>query len=352
MPKNIVLCLDGTGNELKAKGNTNVVRLYEMLTLNDPEHQVAFYDPGLGTFGAQGAVTPMARAFTKLLGLAAGYGMRTNLADAYTYLMQTYEPGDRIFIFGFSRGAYTARALAGMLHLAGLIRPGAENLVPYAIKVYARSKDNWTAEDWKQTHKFADAFCIEVDGSRSIPIHFLGIWDSVKAAGILRWNLKWPYTRKIPNVEHAAHAVSIDEKRRPYKEYLLQPEESRSQNVDEAWFAGVHSDVGGAFEDDHRLSDIGLKWMAEHAIEAGLLVSMKAFRKTCAVTLDNALGKIHRMGWVWAFLTYRKRPIPANARIHSSVRSRMEGDPSYKLRASETTIVWDDPHWARVGNDR
>ena len=152
MAKNIVLCLDGTGNELKAKGNTNVVRLYEILTLSDPDRQVAFYDPGLGTFGAKGAVTPIARRFTKLLGLAAGYGMRANLADAYTYLMQTYTPGDRIFIFGFSRGAYTARALAGMLHLVGLIRPGAENLVPYAIKVYARSVRNWTDDNWKQTH--------------------------------------------------------------------------------------------------------------------------------------------------------------------------------------------------------
>jgi uncharacterized protein (DUF2235 family) len=237
-----------------------------------------------------------------------------------------------------------------MLHLAGLIRPGAENLVPYAIKVYARSKQNWTAEDWRQTRRFANAFCIEVDGSRSIPIHFLGIWDSVKAAGILRWNLKWPYTRKIPNVEHARHAVSIDEKRRPYQEYLLQPEQSDSQDVHEVWFAGVHSDIGGAFEDDRRLSDISLKWMVEHAIEAGLLLNSKAFHKACAVTADNALGKIHRMSWVWLLLTYRRRPIPANARIHASVRSRTETDPGYRLRASHESIVWDDPEWARMGD--
>jgi uncharacterized protein (DUF2235 family) len=349
--KNIVLCLDGTGNELRAKGNTNVVRLYEMLSLDDSRRQVAFYDPGLGTFGAKGALTPIARRFTKLLGLAAGYGMRTNLADAYTYLMQTYDPGDRIFIFGFSRGSYTARALAGMLHLAGLIRPGAENLVPYAIQVYARSKKNWTPEDWNQTHRFADAFCIEVNGSRSIPIHFLGIWDSVKAAGILRWNLKWPYTRKIPNVDRARHAVAIDEKRRPYKEYLVQPQ-STSQDVREVWFAGVHSDVGGTFEDDHRLADISLKWMVEQAIEAELRVNMKAFRETCVVSIDNARGKVHRMGWVWVFLTYRKRPItPSNARIHASVGIRMESDPSYRLRASGETIVWDDPQWAEVLDD-
>jgi uncharacterized protein (DUF2235 family) len=262
--------------------------------------------------------------------------------------MQAYEPGDRIFIFGFSRGAYTARALAGMLHVAGLIRSGAENLVPYAIKVYARSKREWTDEDWEQTHRFADTFCAEVDGSRSIPVHFVGIWDTVKAAGILRWNLKWPYTRKIPNVATARHAVSIDEKRRPYKEYLVQPEESRSQDIGEVWFAGVHSDIGGAFEDDHRLSDICLRWMVKHAIEAGLLVSAAA-GDTSRVTADNALGTIHRMGWPWALLTYRRRPIPAGARIHASVQARIESDPTYKFPASEGSSLWDDPEWSLGG---
>jgi uncharacterized protein (DUF2235 family) len=85
MAKNIVLCLDGTGNQVRAKGNTNVVRLYEMLDLRDPAAQVAFYDPGVGTFRSQGAVTPIARWTTKILALAVGYGLRTNLAEAYTY---------------------------------------------------------------------------------------------------------------------------------------------------------------------------------------------------------------------------------------------------------------------------
>jgi uncharacterized protein (DUF2235 family) len=131
--KNIVVCLDGTGNQLKAKGNTNVVRLYEMLDLTDPSKQIAYYDPGVGTFSAQGAWTPIGQRISKLFGLAFGSGLRTNLGEAYTYLMQHYEDGDRLFIFGFSRGAYTARALAGLLRAAGLLRPGSENLVPYAV---------------------------------------------------------------------------------------------------------------------------------------------------------------------------------------------------------------------------
>jgi uncharacterized protein (DUF2235 family) len=350
MAKNIVLCLDGTANQLKAKGNTNVVRLYELLDHDDPERQVAFYDPGVGTFGSQGAVTPVARWFTRVLGLAVGYGLRTNLAEAYTYLMQTYEPGDRVFVFGFSRGAYTARALCGMVHRAGLLRPGAENLVPYAVRVYARSKRNWSEDDWEQTDKFARAFAVEQHGSRSLPIHFLGIWDSVKAAGVLRWNLKWPYTRQVPNVAIARHAVSIDEKRRPYREYLVRPANDRT-DLREVWFAGVHSDVGGSFEDDHRLADITLAWMARHAAEAGLVMHDDLYQKATALTADHAAGVRHRMGWVWAVLTTRTRPIaPEDALVHSSVRDRMQAVPGYgpSLPAS---VRWDDPGWVGTSPD-
>ncbi|WP_234439638.1 MULTISPECIES: T6SS phospholipase effector Tle1-like catalytic domain-containing protein [Streptomyces] len=124
MGKNIVVCLDGTGNQLKARGNTNVVKLYEMLDLHDPTAQIAYYDPGVGTFSAAGAWTTPGRKISKLLGLAFGSGLKANLAEAYTYLMHHYEPGDRIFLFGFSRGAYTARALAGLLKSVGLLRRG------------------------------------------------------------------------------------------------------------------------------------------------------------------------------------------------------------------------------------
>jgi uncharacterized protein (DUF2235 family) len=207
--KNIVICLDGTGNQLKAKGNTNVVRLYEMLDLSEPTKQIAYYDPGVGTFSAQGAWTPIGRRVTKLAGLAFGYGLRTNLGEAYTYLMQNYQDGDRLFIFGFSRGAYTARALAGFLKAAGLLRVGSENLVPYAVGVYARNKD-WSDDDWAQLHRFAGTFSRRVDEQTGVPVEFMGIWDSVKAAGILAWSLNWLYTRQIPNVRAVHHAVSID----------------------------------------------------------------------------------------------------------------------------------------------
>src|SRR2546423_4525791 len=156
------MCLDGTGNQLRAKGNTNVVRLYEMLDLSEPSKQIAYYDPGVGTFGAQGAWTPLGQRVTKLLGLLIGLGLRTNLGEAYTYLMRNYEAGDNIYLFGFSRGAYTVRALAGLLKSTGLLRPGSENLVPYTVGVYARNKD-WSDDDWNLLHEFAGTFSRKVD---------------------------------------------------------------------------------------------------------------------------------------------------------------------------------------------
>src|SRR3954465_11872160 len=118
--KNLVICLDGTGNQVRATRNTNVVRLYEMLDHSDPGVQVAYYDPGVGTFSAQGAWTSAGRSVSKLLGLAFGSGIRQNLAEAYTFLIQNWEPGDRLFVFGFSQGAFAARALAGLIHRAGV----------------------------------------------------------------------------------------------------------------------------------------------------------------------------------------------------------------------------------------
>jgi len=345
MGKNIVVCLDGTGNQLKARGSTNVVRLFEMLDLSDPGQQVAYYDPGVGTFGAQGAWTPLARRLTKLAGLALGYGLRTNLGEAYTYLLHEYEEGDRLFIFGFSRGAYTARALAGLLHVIGLLRPGSENLVPYVVSVYSRNK-TLSRDDWTQVHRFAEAFSRKVGGRTSFPVDFMGLWDSVKAAGILRWNLHWLYTRQIPNVRIARHAVSIDEKRRPYREYLISPRDKPPIPViEEVWFAGVHSDVGGTFDDDPRLPQITLKWMVEGAAACGILLKKGAYRKSCTVSADNASGTIHRMGWVWGLLTYRRRRVPPDAHVHQSVRDRISTDPGYESKVPSTAL-YEDVHWA------
>jgi len=341
MGKNVIVCLDGTGNQLQARASTNVVRLYEMLDLSDPALQVAYYDPGVGTFSAQGTWTAPARALSKLIGLAFGGGIRENLAEAYTFLMQNWEPGDKVFIFGFSRGAFAARALAGILYRAGVFRRGCENLVQYLVANYTGHRGDWTDDDWKQIDRMSAAFAHVQRGRRSVPIEFLGLWDSVRAAGILRQSMTWPYTRQLPNVQHAWHAVSIDELRRPYREYLVTA--TPKTTVNEVWFAGVHSDIGGTFVDDARLAEITLKWMVDGARERGLLVRDRAYRKHCAVDATHADGTVHRMGRIWMLLGQRRRPLPGGARVHSSVQKR-SAPPDHRNRIP-TDAVWEDQAW-------
>lgn len=354
MAKNIVICLDGTNNKLRAAANTNVVRLFDLLDLSDPARQVAYYDPGVGTFSSPAAWTPVARTLSRYAGLMFGAGLRQNLGEAYTYLMGSYEPGDRVFVFGFSRGAYTARALTGMLEVFGIFRPSAQNLVPYAVGEYARQeKKAKQKEDWAVLREYARIYGLPLDGSRKghAPVHFVGVWDTVKAAGTLWRQLRWPYTRKLPHAETVRHAVSIDERRRSFVEYLVhEPDPDHllvaRQDLQEVWFAGVHSDVGGMFREGARLSDLPLKWMVEEAVEAGLLVRPRAYKEVAHVGEDEATGAPHRMGRLWALLGSHRRKVPAGALVHASVQRRIEKDPDYARRLPlPHTFV--DPAWDR-----
>ncbi len=358
MPRNLVLCLDGTGAQLRARGNSNVVLLYRLLDHSDPSRQIAYYEPGVGTFAAAGAWTPVARWVSRMAGMAFGIGLRQNLAQAYTWLMQNWIPGDRIYVLGFSRGAYTARALVGLLRTVGILRPGSENLVPYVIATYAR-KGGEEHIDWAEIHLTSEVFAQHVQGRSTVPVQFLGLWDTVKAAGFLRWEIRWPYTLQLPNAATIRHAVSIDEKRAPFRESLV---DARTDGtLEEVWFAGVHTDVGGTFVDpvlpgagatdaqpgrrlpDARLSTITLKWMLEGAVREGVMVRPRAAAAACTVGEADASATIHRRGWAWILLGTYHRKVPAEAFVHSSVRARMLADPGYKAPAS---VQWADPDWA------
>src|SRR6185312_1247007 len=123
---------------------------------------------------------------------------------------------------------------------------GSENLVPYVIATYAR-KGGEEHIDWAEVHLTSEVFAQHVQGRSTVPVQFLGLWDTVKAAGILRWEIRWPYTRHLPNAATIRHAVSIDEKRAPFRESLV---DARTDGtLEEVWFAGVHTDVGGTFAD-------------------------------------------------------------------------------------------------------
>lgn len=350
MARNIVVCLDGTGNEVKAVGASNVLKIVELLDLADPAKQIVYYDPGVGTFAAPSASSGPAKLWSRLGGLALGHGMRQNLAEAYTFLMQAWQPGDKVYVFGFSRGAYTARALCGMLYRVGLLRPDSANLVPYAVRVYARrpgkDSDLTRPEGWNRMDRFAEALSVRPSPpSLAFPIDFLGLFDTVQATRFLGRDIRWPYTNQLPNVRVVRHAVSIDERRRPYRESLVPvPPDGKAPTVSETWFAGVHSDVGGGFDATPELGRITMRWMMDGAQAQGLLLRPQRYRRRYPQTEQDAFGPVHPMSRLWALALYRQRPIPPGAEVHASVRTRITRDPAYGRRVG-SDVIWDDQAW-------
>ena len=349
MPKNVVVCLDGTNNQLRKAHNTNVVRLFNLLDLHDRRTQEAIYLPGVGTFSAPGAWSPPARRISRYAGLMFGAGLRENLGAAYSFLMETYEPDDRIFVFGFSRGAYNARALVGMLDVFGVFRRGSEHMVPYAVGAYAQQEDRRRGDDFFDGLRvYAETHSITRNGHT--PVHFVGLWDTVKSAGTLTRQLTWPFTRQMPHARTIRHAVAIDETRRPFAPYLVytpHPNHLRvdkEQDLKEVWFSGVHSDVGGMFKTGTLLSDIALKWIADEALANGLLVRRNAYAEMSRLKGVDPTGPWHKMGQAWKLLGPGRRFVPADALIHASVGERVAKDPDYaKKRLPKTPeYVYED----------
>jgi Uncharacterized alpha/beta hydrolase domain (DUF2235) len=268
MPKNIVICCDGTGNAY-GECNSNVVNLYSTLIVN--EKQAAYYHPGVGTMGAPAARGKLETKWSKLKGLAFGSGLLDNIGDAYRFLMDKYEDADRIYLFGFSRGAYTVRGLAGMLHMCGLLCPGNEGLIPYILKMYARrSRD---AGGLQSTLAVAEGF--KYTFSRHCDVHFAGLWDTVSSVGWVSDPIMLPFEGHNPIVKTGRHAVSIHERRCYYSDVLWGPAD-QGQDLKQVWFAGVHSDVGGSYpEKQSGLAQNALEWMLVEARAAGLLIDVR-----------------------------------------------------------------------------
>jgi len=273
MPRNIVVCCDGTGNEF-GDSNSNVVKLASTLVID--QHQVSYYHPGVGTMGSPTARNWLEKKWDVICGLAFGFGITFCIADAYHYLMQTYEPGDQIYLFGFSRGAYTARALGGLLHMYGLLHKGNEGLIPYITEKFAtRTKETQgMAHTLEVAEGFKQTFC------QDVLLHFVGVWDTVSSVGWISDPVVIPFTANNPIMEIGRHAVSIDERRCFFRDNLwgkpFQPGEPGfrvPQDIKQVWFSGVHSDVGGSYpEGESGLSKITLEWMLREAKLAGLRI--------------------------------------------------------------------------------
>lgn len=351
MPKNIVICCDGTGNEF-GDHNSNVVKLYGTLIV-DGRQQVAYYHPGVGTMGAPSAHNRVSKAWSIVTGLAFGSGLLANVGDAYRYLMDVFEAGDRVFLFGFSRGAYTVRALAGVLHMFGLLRTGNDGLIPYIIRMFAKR----TREEAGMKHTFEVAEEFKATFGRHCPLHFVGVWDTVSSVGWIWDPLKLPYTAQNPDMLNGRHAISIDERRCYFRNNLWGPA-LPNQNIKQVWFAGVHSDVGGSYAyPQSGLSQISLEWVLCEAVSFGMLVDPEKAETALGRTTPspqvppNPRQKIHNSLTFWWWLLeffphsyydpVAKRPrwrIPLGARrhipdgsvLHSTAGEKRSLDQSYK----------------------
>ncbi|EZF31568.1 hypothetical protein TMEN_2627 [Trichophyton mentagrophytes] len=279
--RRLVLCFDGTGNHFKGnESDSNVVKLYQMLDRHD-KRQFHYYQPGIGTFNVNmsNSITIFGRMRSKIseiIDKAIGTSFEYHVSSGYRFLMRYYKPGDDIYIFGFSRGAYTARFLAEMIEHVGLLSMGNEDMIRFVYGAFSkwqtiRGKTNKTPKDIEvedYLQKLKVTFC-----RKEVGVFFLGLFDCVNSVSTLEIpfsHREYRYCAPSP-AKHVRHALSIHERRLKFKPALFTFEsEDKEASVKEVWFAGNHSDVGGgfAYENNARflLSDIPLAWMLEEAL--------------------------------------------------------------------------------------
>lgn len=281
--KRIILCCDGTWNKpgIKDRGmlvKTNVQKIFEAINEGTGDiQQVKFYGQGVGTgFSVR----------DRFLGGGAGVGIDRNIQDAYKFIMWNYSPGDQLYLFGFSRGAYTVRSLAGLVRNCGIMKPEYLHLVDEAYHLY-RDRTALTHPDSDLMKAFKRSYGID---EVETEIKFMGVWDTVGALGIpLRWfnwlNTKYKFhdVKLGSQVKFAYHALAIDEKRKIFEPALWELNEhtntiAGTQVCQQVWFPGVHSNVGGGFADSG-LSDTTLLWMINRAVDTGLQIDQNFLAK-------------------------------------------------------------------------
>lgn len=275
MPKRLVVCCDGTWNtpDQLSGGQpapTNVTKLALAVSSHDTAgvEQRVFYHPGVGTTRGE-----------RLRGGAFGFGLSRGVRDTYRFLVANFEPGDELFFFGFSRGAFTARSAAGFVRNSGILRPEHADRVDEAYALY-RSR---------QAHPHGiEAQLFRRSYSNETRIRFIGVWDTVGALGIplsglrlvnvLNRGSQFHDTDLSTTVDAAFQALAIDEKRGPFRPAVWTKQPSpHAQEVEQVWFAGVHSDVGGGYA-DHSLADVPLLWMLDKATKHGLDIDQGTLR--------------------------------------------------------------------------
>ncbi|HTN98237.1 MAG TPA: DUF2235 domain-containing protein [Nordella sp.] len=346
-PKNIVICLDGTGNSMVGNA-TNVIRIFQLVR-NASDRQIAYYAPGVGTQTSPGKVSVMGARLRRLAGMAFGYGTIADVENAYSFIANNYQAGDRLFFFGFSRGAYSVRFLASVIHQIGLLPAGQTQLLPHAIRAAL-------AGDEDTTQKFAGMFCVAKP-----KIAFLGLFDTVKSGFYFDdsgWKLvrtSLPYSWYNPDVLKVRQAMALDERRAFYPINRWIETKTNKLNmaigdVEQVWFAGDHSDIGGGYpEASSKLYLLALRWIVAAAVEAGMAIDRKIYADLgLDAAPDHACEPMHdrlagsAFWWICEGVPRfavndddgvrktlrlprgRGRFVPAGSLVHASVRERRE----------------------------
>ncbi len=319
--RNLVLLFDGTGNILGNDQDTNVVKLLRMLHKGpDPDgrepEQIVYYDPGVGTanlFPPSTAGARLREYGERLRGLALGGGAFSNIAGAYEFLVRSYREGDRIYLLGFSRGAFTARAVAGMLNMYGLVHTGGLPLLDNLVRTYFAPPGRSNPSGSRQREDFARDVIENFARGRTPLVHFVGVWDTVEAIGSgLLGGVKITNSSDFASKRfvHVRHAMSLHESRVPYTPRRYQDphftaRELPHRSFSQRWFRGVHSDIGGSYARDG-LSRTTLRWMAEEACAQGLRLDRSQLRPGDPHTPmhDQAYDCPY---WAWGGMNARER---------------------------------------------
>ena len=269
--KRLIVCCDGTWQDLESHYPTNVVKIAQAIDpiAKDGTEQVVFYDEGIGTAGSTG----IQKKLDRLFGGALGKGIDENIQQAYRFLCLNYSPGDEIYLFGFSRGAYTVRSLAGLMYNSGLLARPHIRQIPKAYELYRNNlkPDHPDITKFRQTYDFKT----EKYDDR-VPITLLACWDTVGSLGIPdltsllnlnhKFNEKYEFhdCKLSPIIQNALHAVAIDEKRKTFDASLMEKSQiTEKQRLIQKWFPGDHGCVGGGTEEQSGLSDGALQWMID-----------------------------------------------------------------------------------------
>ena len=327
MKKRIVICADGTWNRpeknLKKDYPTNVLRLARSIkpvsTQNIPQH--VFYDWGVGSY------------YDPVIGGATGKGLNKNVMDDYRYIVQNYAPGDELFFFGFSRGAYTVRSLCGLINNCGILKRPNAQLIQSAFNHYKNPKNDFKPKEQKSV-EFREKY-----SHTELEVAFIGVWDTVGALGIpfsfmglLDKKDEFYDNRMGPNIKVARHALAIDELRSDFEPTVWEPR--RNLDLIQVWFAGVHSDIGGSYPPDKNTgalaSDITLDWMMREA-EAANLSFEPHLRNSLNPRPDATLHKSRRHFYRSKRRFYRLiNHCKGDILIHNSVKERWDSNTKYR----------------------